>query len=188
MKDRGEAGSRGRAEPAVKLQGVGLPQASQDDVWLTGYMLSSPGPLTSCIRCHSGSSPLFFLLPPPRLLFFREVWKPEESLIQAGSASGSYLLKGRWGLRGWEGAVTGKTKAIQVKRSELAWDSQAPTADNTEANVLEFEQSATPSSAAVTEGVLCVCFSQGKKRKKKHSNNAAGTSKQTNKFFWLVEY
>lgn len=114
---------------------VSLPWAMLYDVWLTGYTLSSPEPLTSLFTSLSlfSSLPLFFFL------FFweggnlRRARSRVEWLQAATSSKGGH----------WE------TKAIQVNRSELAWDRQVPTEDNTGANVPPFAQSMPPDSAAV---------------------------------------
>lgn len=62
-----------------------------------------------------------------------------------------------------------ETKAIQVKLPELVWVSQAPSADNTGANVLTFAQLGPPVSAAPSapRWEVCVCIDSMSKRKKR---------------------
>lgn len=94
-----------------------LPRDIPCDVWLTAYMLSSPEPLTSLFTLLRGSSPFSFF---PSIIWERgNLRRARLKWLQAATCS-----KGRGG--------HGETKAIQVIYSELAWDSQAPSPDNTE--------------------------------------------------------
>lgn len=130
-----------------------LPWATPYDVWLTGYTLSSPEPLTSLFTSLCRSSPPSFS---SFFLFFWERGNLRRARSRVEWPQAATCSKG--GHR--------ETKAIQVKRSEQAWDRQAPSADNTEANVLAFAQSTPPDSATVSAQGVCGLFQSAKEKGK----------------------